>query len=392
MHVSHADLRAHADGELSNTRAAALVAHLAECPDCRVRLVAVNKQAARVQARLAALAPTRQEAPQPAQRARQAIQVRQRKDGNTMWKSLMARRSLWAGLATVAVLAMAFSFAPVRAWAGEFLSLFRVEQIAVVPIDITGLSSLNGDQNLAEQISQLFAESVNVTKQPGEPVTADSADAASQLAGFTVRGLSAASGAATYLVQDGAAFDVTLDRARAQAVLDAAGRSDLQLPASLDGAQISVEIPTAVTVAYGGCHSTNSGEFETDAAHGNWDDHNTCVMLAQVPSPSVNAPPDLNVAALAELGLQFTGMSADEAHAFSQTVDWTSTLVVPIPRNAASYEQVSVDGVTGTLIYRPADDGVPQRYVLMWVKDGIIYALSAYGDSAAALTLAATIH
>ena len=114
-------------------------------------------------------------------------------------------------------------------------------------------------------------------------------------------------------------------------------------------------------------------------------------MLAQVPSPTVDAPPDLDVAALAELGLQFTGMTADEARTFSQNVDWTSTLVVPIPRNAADYEQVSVDGVTGTLVYRTADDGVPPRYLLMWVKSGIIYALSGYGDSAEALQLANTI-
>jgi len=391
MHVSHADLRARADGELPETQIAAIDAHLAECPDCRVRLTAVNQQAARVQTRLAALAPTTQEAPRSARLARQAIQYRQGKDGNLMLKSLLARRSWLAGLATVAVLAVAFSFAPVRVWAGEFLSLFRVTQIAVVPIDITGLSSLNGDQNLADQISQLFAESVNVTKSPGDPVITASADEASQRAGFTVRGLGGADGPATYSVQDGAAFEVTLDRARAQAVLDAAGRTDLQLPASLDGAQISVEIPTAVTAAYGGCPTADLGEFEAESPRGDWAVRRTCVMLAQVPSPTVNAPPDLDVAALAELGLQFTGMSADEAHAFSQTVDWTSTLVVPIPRNAADYEQVSVDGVTGTLIYRAADDGVPQRYVLMWVKNGIIYALSAYGDAAQAPDLASTI-
>ncbi len=49
-------------------------------------------------------------------------------------------------------------------------------------------------------------------------------------------------------------------------------------------------------------------------------------------------------------------MSAEEAAEFTSTVDWTSTLVVPIPRNAAIHEQVTVDGVTGTLIQRPSDD------------------------------------
>ncbi len=389
MHVSHADLRAHADGELPETRAAVVTHHLAECPDCRVRLTAVVAQAARVEARLAALAPTAQEAPRPARLARQAIRERQRKDGDGMLKSIFGRRPVWAGLMTVAVLTVAFSFAPVRVWAGEFLSLFRVQRIAVVPIDITRLSNLDGDQNLAQQIGQLFADTVHVTKEPGNPVVAASADEAGQLAGFSVRALSGPVSAPIFTVQDGAAFEVTLDRARAQVILDASGRSDLQLPASLDGAQIGVVIPSAVTVAYGGCPTDDLDEAapaETDRAA-----RRSCVLLAQVPSPTVDAPPDLDLAALAELGLQFTGMSAEEAHAFSQTVDWTSTLVVPIPSNAADYEQVSVDGVSGTLIYSAAEDGAPQRSVVMWVKDGIIYALSAYGDTAQTLELANSI-
>jgi hypothetical protein len=74
-------------------------------------------------------------------------------------------------------------------------------------------------------------------------------------------------------------------------------------------------------------------------------------------------------------------MSAEEAAAFTSTIDWTSTLVVPIPRNTASYEQVSVDGVTGTLIQRPSREGEPTTFALLWVKDGVIYAISAQGGN-----------
>jgi hypothetical protein len=111
-----------------------------------------------------------------------------------------------------------------------------------------------------------------------------------------------------------------------------------------------------------------------------------CVLLAQIPSPTVNAPPDLDVQQLAEIGLQFTGMSAKQAHDFSQTVDWTSTLVIPIPRNGSTYKQIAVDGVTGYLIQRPAGDA-PQ-YALVWLKNGIIYAIGGFGsDTAAALAM-----
>ena len=72
-------------------------------------------------------------------------------------------------------------------------------------------------------------------------------------------------------------------------------------------------------------------------------------------------------------------MSPAEADEFTSTVNWTSTLLVPIPRNASVNEQVSVDGVTGTLIQRPSDDA-PQ-FALLWVKDGIIYAISGLGTN-----------
>ena len=72
-------------------------------------------------------------------------------------------------------------------------------------------------------------------------------------------------------------------------------------------------------------------------------------------------------------------MSQEQAAAFTKTVDWTSTLIIPIPKNAATYEQVQVDGVTGTLIQRPADDA-PQ-FVLVWVKNGIVYSIGGLGSN-----------
>ena len=174
-----------------------------------------------------------------------------------------------------------------------------------------------------------------------------------------------------------------MDRGLAQSVLNEAGRGDLQLPASLDGATIAVDIPSAVTAAYGNCPKAEGSDEPGSPGRR----FATCVVLAQIPSPTVTTPPDLDVTALAHIGLQLTGMSADEARAFSETVDWASTLVVPIPRNGAVYTQVPVDGVTGYLIQRPPDDA-PQ-YALLWVKDGVIYAIGGLGsDTASALAMA----
>jgi hypothetical protein len=390
-HISHANLRAYLDHELPPGQQIESEHHLAGCPDCRVRLQAVTTRAALVGARIAALEPHVADAPAAPAVVLAQLKQRQRKDQVPMFKSIFSKRPVWAGLAAVLVLGMAFSLAPVQAWASEFLGLFRVQQVQVLPIDTTQLSSLSNDSSLVKAICQLFADSVTVTRKPGEPAVVGSAAEASQSAGFAVRLLSAGPGTPRLTVQDGTAFQVVLNRQRAQGLLDQAGRSDLQLPASIDGATISVDVPKSVAAAYGNCPLPTANEAaQSNTRQITLGAFGGCIMLAQLPSPTVNTPPDLNIAELAEIGLQFTGMSAADAHQFSQSVDWTSTLVIPFPRNAGTIEQVSVDGVTGTLISRDGR-GSSGQYSLIWVKNGILYGLTGNGTSEQAITLAQSI-
>jgi len=297
-----------------------------------------------------------------------------------MFRKLFDSTTLRVGLAIVVILAVIFSFPQARAFAGQFLNLFRVQQVVVVPVDFTGIQSLTGNDTLGKQVSDLIASSVTTQQSPGTPVSATDAAQASQLAGFTVR-VPQGFTPSRLSVENAAAFTLKVDVAKAQALLNESGRSDLVLPASINGADVSVTIPASVSVAFGTCPDpaapdTGAGLNGGGSAGRRYPD---CVILAEIPTPSVSAPADLNIAQLAQIGLEFTGMTSDQAAAFVQTVDWTSTLVIPLPRNAATYEQVSVDGVTGTLIQRPADDA-PQ-YALVWVKDGIIYAISSLGTN-----------
>jgi hypothetical protein len=388
-HISHANLRTYLDRELPAAEQALTEQHLAGCPDCRVRLQAVSERAALVGARLSSLAPNPVEGPRSAAVVLSQVKQKQQKEKVPMFKSLLGKRPLWAGVSAIVVLAVAFSFAPVQAWASEFLGLFRVQHVQVLPIDTTQLSSLSNDSTLAKQISQLFSDSVTVTRQPGDPVVEPDAATASQAAGFNVRLLGAGQGTPRLTVTGGTAFELVINRQRAQALLNEAGRSDLQLPASVDGAKVSINIPAGATAAYGDCTPVTSSSKNPVGAlrHGVSMPNADCTMLAEVPSPTVDTPPDLNIAQLAEIGLQFTGMTAAQAHQFSQSVDWTSTLVIPFPRNAGTYEQVSVDGVNGTLISR-LEGGADAHYSLIWVKNGIIYGLAGTGTAQQATTLA----
>jgi len=300
-----------------------------------------------------------------------------------MFKKWFAFPVVRVGSAALLILALVLAFPGTRSLAGELLNLFRVQHVTVVPVDFTGMEQLNGA--VGQNISQLISESVTMQKKPSDPVNVASADEASQLAGFNVRAPQGAT-PSRISVMSGAAFTFTIDRAKAQALLNEAGRSDLVLPQEVDGADVSVNIPSSASLAFGTCpEPSKEGEAErerqretgTSGSPGRI--YKDCIILAQIPSPQVSAPASLDIAKLAQIGLEFTGMTAEEAAQFTSTVDWTSTLLVPIPKNAASYQQVPVDGVTGALIERPTDDA-PQ-FALLWVKDGIIYTIGGLGDN-----------
>lgn len=372
-HLTDGELRAALDGELGADQ----LQHLETCIECQARRQTLKVNSEKVEGKLAFLA--RRDEPVPSAHmawSRLSQQLQQKEI--SMFKKWFSFPIVRFGTVTLVILALILAFPGTRALAGELLNLFRVQQVAVVPVDFTGLEQLTGDGALGNQFTELIADSVDMQQEPGEPVQAASAEEASQLAGFTVR-IPSSTTPSQINVTGGAAFSMTLDRTRAQALLDEAGRSDLVLPASVDGAEISVDIPASVSVAFGTCPKPGSGKpgnTEQSATERRYPD---CVILAQIPSPSVNAPADLDIEALARIGLEFTGMSPEEAAELTSTVNWTSTLLVPIPRNASTYEQLIVDGVTGTLIKRPADDA-PQ-FALLWVKDGIIYAISGLGSN-----------
>ena len=378
-HLTDGELRAALDGELDGTQ----LQHLDACSACQARKGQLQSEVQETAQRLSFLhtTPSMAEKRVPnAQRAwaRFTQQLITRKE-KSMFRKWFAFPVVRYATALVSILALVLAFPSTRALAGELLKLFRVQQVTVVQVDFTGLEQLTGDGVLGNQFTKLISNSVNMTDEPGDAVEAADAAQASQLAGFNVR-LPQATRPSHIYVSSGAAFTLTVDRAKAQALLDEAGRSDLILPESVDGADITVTIPASVSAAYGTCPKPQADTSEGEGNENRY--YPNCVILAQIPSPTVNAPANLDINQLAQIGLEFTGMSTEEAVAFTSTVDWTSTLVVPIPSNSATYEQLTVDGVTGTLIQRPSREGEPTTFALLWVRDGIIYAISGRGNNA----------
>jgi hypothetical protein len=385
QHLSDGDLRSFLDGEL----AGASQQHLDTCAACQMRLAHIRHEIRSASEHLSFLSSPDQESGLSSQTALKSFYHHNTiKKEKTMLKKLFASPVLKIGLAIILIIVIVLSIPASRAFASQLLSLFRVQQVVVIPVDYTGIQQLTGNSTLGKQISQLVSSSITAEQNPGAPVTVSDPAQASQLTGFAVR-VPQGSAPSRISVEKASSFSFKVDRAKAQALLDEAGRSDLVLPASIDGADITVNIPTGVSVSYGTCPDPGAQDNGSDLGMGGpaGQSYADCVILAEIPSPTVSAPDNVDIAQLAQIGLEFTGMDSEQAAAFAQTVNWTSTLVVPIPKNAATYEQVQVDEVTGTLIQRPADDA-PQ-YVLLWVKSGIVYAISSLGsDSQQAIQMA----
>jgi len=384
MHLNEGQLKAYVDHELDERDAAEK--HLAICSDCRRRADEIAAQSKMIGARLASLDPQNDRAMNASiALARFKTQRVSNEKEIPMFGKIFNRqyRAAWAMVALVALLAVSLTFPPVRAWAEGLLAQFRVSKITVVSVNSTFLDQILGNSTLSKQIGQMLSDSVTVTKKPSGTQSVANVTQATQVAGFAVRLPTSRSDNPQLVVQDGGAFQFIVNRARAQQLLNEAGASNLQLPASIDGALIKVSIASSVAAGYGQCPNLMGEEANGSAGR----TLVNCIILTQSPSPVIDTPPDLDLASLAEMGLQISGMSKDQARAFSQTVDWTSTLVVPIPRNAAQYKKIIVDGVDGYLIQRSSDD-VPQ-YVIVWVKNKIIYAIAGIGsDTTAAMSMA----
>lgn len=299
-------------------------------------------------------------------------------------------RPVWALLTLIAVLAVALSIPSVQVLASNFLRLFRVQQVTVLPLDMTSLQDARYDPTVGQAISQALSDQVKITRQPGKPVEVTDAAQAEKQAGFKVR-LSGGTSLSLFRlnVQPGIAFEGTFDQALAEQVLEALGKSNLKLPAGLNGAVIKANIPDAVTAAYGECRYNPNPEKAGATGGPSLAVGDNCLLLVQMPSPTVDTPPDLPITKLAEIGLQVLGTAPDKAAQLANQIDWTTTLVIPVPRGEVTNQTVNVDGTDGTLISQKptSSNGMRNSYTLVWVKNGIVYGILATGDPARGIAL-----
>jgi hypothetical protein len=391
MHLSDGELRAYLDHQIDCDDLPRIEAHLDSCSRCQEKQAEIIRSGAQVREHLSALDPAKGSHPLTVNQARVRLEARvQKKESNNMLDKIFSKpmRPVWITLVVVAILAISLTFAPVRAIANNFLGLFRVEQFAVVEINPADFSQQFGSST---QLEAMLSEDVQVEER-GEPISVEDKQHASQYVDFDVRlpaGMNKPLESLT--VQPGGRATFTVDASRVQAFLNEIERSDIQVPAGVDGATVALEIPEGIQAEYGVC------DFDPEKTARDYDPDSPtvprlpdCTTLIQIPSPTITAPPGLNLTLIGEAYLQLLGMSRSDAEKFAQQVDWTTTLVIPLPLYATQYEEVPVDGVTGILIQQELDDQQNQ-YMLLWTRDGIVYALTGPGTGTTAANITRTL-
>ncbi len=366
-------LRAYLDGELLPAELAQLTSHLGVCTQCRETLALLRSRAQTVSIGIQDLE-FQGRMPEPQQAlARFRAEIPATEAQSFRWENFIGRigmtsrnifsprwRPLTVAVTAVLLVAILFSIAPVREAAADFLGLFRIRKFAVIPLDQGQMDRL---ESLARQAEGAFGEPQIVREEGPEQVVAD-ATQATALAGYPVRTLGRLPEGTTLervVVQAGPAMHFEYGRDAVAAVLQAAGASTDGLPQT-ESIAFDVDIANIVLQQYQ--VAANQPRF-------------TRLEFIQAPSPQVDLPEGIDPIALAKTGFLFLGMPAEDAERMANSIDWTSTLVIPLPTNAGKAREVSVDGVTGLLL-----EGVEpsrQNTALLWERDGILYFLS--GDN-----------
>lgn len=260
-----------------------------------------------------------------------------------------------AAAAALVVGGLAFTVPAVRVAAQSALDLFRVRSFAAVQVDEARMREIGDLQDANPAGALMPFERDGEGRDPGEPVeypTVQAAAAAADLPGVrTPSTLPAELRLERTMVTGEGESRLVVRAERLERLLDALALSDVHVPSGLDGQRIEVRVPHSVVQHYG------NGKRK--------------LVVIEARSPEVSLPPGLDLREMGEIGLRVLGLDAAEARRTAATIDWRSTLLVPMPTNAASFRRVEVGGGRGLLVsLAPSKDESGNRRrggtVVMW--------------------------
>jgi hypothetical protein len=266
-----------------------------------------------------------------------------------------------AAIAVVAIVGGLFTLPAVRASAQSFLSLFRIVNFVAVPVDESRLAALK-----ARQLDppHLLGEHIQVLREASAPTAVASPEQAGSLAGIDVQVphyLPAGMTLKEITVRGENAAQITADTRVLQDVMDTLSITDLSIPDGLNGQVATVRVPPSVVMKY------EQGPRVTRFYQGR--------------TPEVSLPASVDLASIGEIGLRIVGLSPRDAKQFARTIDWQTTLLVPVPPAVSSFKQVDINGHGGIAIERwvPSPTATPRTavHVVLWAADGKVFGIES---------------
>ncbi|TME44944.1 MAG: hypothetical protein E6I60_16160 [Chloroflexi bacterium] len=180
------------------------------------------------------------------------------------------------------------------------------------------------------------------------------------------------SGPVSFGVASHATGSLTFDAERLRASAAAKGVKVNPMPSGINGSTLVVNAGPALIEVWG--LSAGSGQAQMPT-----------LVIAQTRVPTVDST-GASTAQLEDYLLSQPGVPPDLAAQIRAIKDPSTTLPIPIPKGLATTEPVQVNGTSGLLIKAALGAGV------VWVKNGVIYAVGGQLTPDQVLAIATSFH
>jgi hypothetical protein len=247
------------------------------------------------------------------------------------------------GAGVLAGLIFSISYAPARQKLAEFLSIFRVKEFSIVSIDPSQMEKLG---SLQKALGEGNLITPTEERAPGKPRPVETVAEATSLAGFAVavptelpEGLARTG---FEVVSPGPMMRADFDPAQIEGALAAAGFTGIRLP-EMKAGSIQAEVAAIALLSYEGTEG----------------DRPAAIRIVEALSPTVTLPVGVDPKVLGETYLTILGVPPEDAHRLAQTIDWTGTMILPVPRNFGSFREVKIGDAAG--IYMEQTRDFPDR-------------------------------
>lgn len=349
-HLTEGTLRRMVDDP--DVRTGADAGHLEACSECRSRYEGISDDARSI-ASLLSVPDTHVDVARAFTRL-QSVPAASRRSVVRLPVMRPGRRQMV--LAFAALLAVVALVAGVIA--RDYSLNFTPNTVTAVPVTVADMQALSQLSNYGD---------VTWTKQP-QLQAATSASDAETLAGMQapiVTNLpSTVSTSITYgaMTQAQAVFTFSADKARAAAA--AQGKSLPALPAGMDGATLTVTAGPAIGELFGDLQKPAAG---SDISQINLPQ----LVVIKSSAPSVTST-QLKAKQIEDYVLAQPGITPELKAAVQAIGDPSTTLLIPIPVQYATSKDVMVQGVKGIAL----GDNTGVGAGVIWVKDGVVYAVA----------------